>query len=80
MATCEQLNTWLTEAEQALHDITTGNKVVEIQDQNFERVAYSRANIGELRKYVAQLRQTIAQQCGVGQSLAASYGPLNPYF
>ncbi len=79
MASCLQLATWLSEAEQALHDVTVGGKIVEIQDQNLEKLTYSRANVGALRQYVADLRATIATQCG-GKSLAQSYGPLRPFF
>lgn len=79
MATCQQLNTWLSEAEAALHDIAIGGKVVEIQDQNNERVTYSRSNITELRKYIADLTSTIGTQCN-GSSLASKFGPLRPWF
>jgi len=79
VASCEQLNTWLSEAQAALHDIVIGGKIVEVQDQNLERVSYSRANVDQLRKYIAELTSQIATQCGA-QTLAAAYGPLRPFF
>jgi hypothetical protein len=79
MATCEQLTAWLSEAEAALHKINVEGQVVELQDQNLERVAYSRVNVDKLLKYIGWLTQQKATVCGTG-SLAANYGPLRPFF
>jgi len=61
------LATWKTRldaAEEAYHKLLTGDGVVEVHDQNGERVVYQRANISELSKYIRWLRDKIAQMEG----------------
>jgi hypothetical protein len=58
MATATELATWVTEAELALHRLMTGSRVEEIQFSD-RRVRYTAANIGELQKYIASLKQQI---------------------
>ena len=54
----------LEEAEQALHELNTGQKVRVFQDQNGERVEYTVANASRLESYIAQLRYQIDPSCG----------------
>lgn len=49
--------TRLDEAKDALHDLIRGQQVREIQDQNGERVAYTRTDIPALRTYIAELER-----------------------
>lgn len=78
MATLAQLQTRRDEAESALHALLTGASVVEVVDQNLEKVQYSRINVAELRKYIADLNAQIAAM--QGNSNAAAYGPMRVWF
>lgn len=78
MATLSQLIAWRDEAESALHALLTGQQAVEVQDQNLERVQYTRVNVAELRKYIGDLNNQIAAL--QGGSVAEAYGPLRPFF
>ncbi len=58
MATCDQLTTWLSEAETALHQLQMGAQVVSIRGGD-DQVNYSAANVAQLQKYVAKLQQQV---------------------
>lgn len=45
----------LAEAKLALHQLSTGQMVASIMDQNGDRVEYSRANMKDLMAYIALL-------------------------
>lgn len=50
---------WLTEAQQAMHDLVTGAKGESYsysQGDGAKSVTYTRANIGQLRGYIAELK------------------------
>jgi hypothetical protein len=49
----------LQEAENALHDLNIGRQVVEVTDQNGERIRYAQATRSELRAYIADLKRQI---------------------
>ncbi|SON54327.1 gpW [Hartmannibacter diazotrophicus] len=49
----------LTDAENALHDWQTGRGVLEVVDQNGERIRYSAANVIRLQNYIADLRRQV---------------------
>jgi len=70
-----QLQTWLSEARQALHDISTGCKPIVVVDQNGERVEYQRSNIAELRKYINDLQQQVAE-CTGNAAARTKLGPI----
>lgn len=53
------LQTRLAEAQQAEHEIMTGQNVRRFIDQNGESVEYSRANINQLQNYIRKLQQQI---------------------
>lgn len=46
----------LAEAEQAYHDLVTGNKARVIVDQNGERVEFVTTNKAQLYQYIVSLR------------------------
>lgn len=50
----------LVEAEQAYHEIMTGQAVSRFVDQNGESVSYSKVNIGGLAAYIAALKAELA--------------------
>lgn len=50
----------LVEAEDALHKLTTGQAVRMFVDQNGERIEFTMTNVGRLRSYVAELKNSIA--------------------
>lgn len=61
----------LVAAEQAYHEIMTGEAVSRFVDQNGESVSYSKVNIGKLEAYIAKLKAEIANPDGI-----AIRGPL----
>ena len=61
MATQEQLQTWLTEAEQALHDLNIGGTVVKLKDASGDEVEYSKADVRRLESYIASLKAQLGQ-------------------
>lgn len=63
----------LAEAIDALHLLRTGQAVVEVTDQNGEKIRYAVANRDDLRDYISELRAEIA-----GTSRAN--GPMRFYF
>lgn len=60
MATTAEIQTRLTEAEAALHALATGQRVVDVW-RDGRRVTFSQATIGQLRDYIAQLRNDLAE-------------------
>ena len=76
MADLAQLQTWLTEAQNAYHTVMLGGGVTVVVDQNGERIEYSRANATSLAKYIASLQAQINSLLGV----AVTGGPLRPFF
>ena len=49
----------LDEATTALHNLMIGRNVVEVVDQNGERVRYTSANKSDLQSYINDLRRQI---------------------
>jgi hypothetical protein len=54
----------LVEAEAAYHSLMLGGAVVEVTDQNGEKVRYDRAKKSDLLQYIADLRNLIALEGG----------------
>ena len=50
----------LQEAENALHQLNIGKSVVEVVDQNGERVRFNAANAYRLSAYIQSLKREIA--------------------
>lgn len=59
MATTAQLQTWLTEAENAYHSLMMGGSVRVTVDQNGERVEFTAANSANLQKYIWWLKSQL---------------------
>jgi len=49
----------LVEAEEAKHLIVTGKQVEQFVDQNGEQVRYTKANLGALIDYIAELERIL---------------------
>lgn len=64
------LNTWLTEAQLALHDLSVGKKVVKIGSSD-KQLTFTQADIRQLRSYVGRLQMEIAIRAG--QTTATPY-------
>lgn len=75
MATLVQLQTYLTEAETAYHNLMTGKQIVSARDQNGEQVQYNQASKSALASYISQLKQQIAALTGTG----GGCGPMGIY-
>ena len=76
MATLQQYQLWLAEAQMALHTVQLGGQPVVVVDQSGERVEYSRTNPLALLKYIAYLQSQINILMGV----AVTGGPLRFLF
>lgn len=61
MATLETLQTRLAEAEQALHELNMGERVVEVW-RDGRRVTYQSSDKGTLQSYVDSLTSQIAEK------------------
>jgi hypothetical protein len=61
----------LAEAEAVYHQLMLGQQIVFLQDQNGERIQYSKADLGKLAAYIADLKR----QLGLTPT-----GPLNFWF
>lgn len=75
MATVEQMQVWLVEAENAYHALQTGTAIAEAQDSNGERARYTSSNATKLWQYILWLKAQIA-----GTDTIASRRPLRPIF
>lgn len=58
--------TRLTDAEQSLHLIVTGQQAKVYVDQNGERVEYQMTNTDRLRAYIFELRTLLGKKTVVG--------------
>ncbi len=61
MADTATLQARLVEAETALHKLSTGTQRVQVDYEGIGSVTYSKANIGALRAYIAQLKSDLGQ-------------------
>ncbi len=61
----------LAEAESSYHDLMTGKAVVEVTDQNGEKVVFNRASASKLAQYIHSLKL---------QLNAGNRGPMRVYF
>lgn len=67
------LSEQLADAEKAYHDLMTGTAVVEVTDQNGERVKYQAANAFRLAAYIQDLRAKL-------NPVTAATGPMRFWF
>ena len=56
---CMSLAEQLSDAEKAYHDLMTGQQVVEVTDQNGERIKYGQANAFRLAAYIQDLKSKL---------------------
>jgi hypothetical protein len=54
-----QYRAWLVDAQQAMHNITTGQQAKVYVDQNGERVEYQMSNVNTLRSYITELKSAL---------------------
>lgn len=71
MATPEQLQAKLVQAETAYHNLMTGKSVKVVVDQNGERVEFAASNSTKLLQYIQWLRRQLG---------ASATGPLKVFF
>lgn len=76
MATLNELQVRLADAETALHNVLIGKGVTEVRDFNGESVRYSRVDTALLRAYIKELQDQIAVL--LGNSVAG--GPMRIFF
>jgi len=60
------LQKWLTEAENAYHQLMMGSKAIVLVDSNGERIEYQRAESSKLSAYIAELRRQLGQSSVIG--------------
>lgn len=75
MADLSTLQTRLSEAETALHDLTIGRREVSVSWSDGQQVSYSKADIPELRRYIQDLKAQIAALTGKGRRKPISLWP-----
>ena len=66
----------LVTAQKALTALLTGTAVVQVRDSDGSFVAYSRANLGDLRAYIDELKAEVAAETGV----CRPSGPMRIFF
>lgn len=59
------------EAQQAYHDLATGQAVAAFTDQNGERVQYAKADMGKLASYISDITALL----GTPPTVATSSAP-----
>ena len=74
MATVIELQTYLVEAERALHSLVLGVSAVEVRDSNGESIRYTPANVSRLKAYIADLKAQIGGASSVVAPLRPVWG------
>lgn len=72
MATTEELQTRLTEAETALHRLMTGQSTARISYDGRD-VEYTRAKVGDLRAYISELKSSLGLTGGRKKAILARF-------
>jgi L,D-peptidoglycan transpeptidase YkuD (ErfK/YbiS/YcfS/YnhG family) len=65
------LNARLTEAQTALHDLSVGKKVVKIGTAD-KQLAFTQADVRQLRAYIGRLQMEIAIRAGQSTTMPYS--------
>lgn len=73
MPTTLQLQTWLTEAEQARHELIVGTKAVSVSTGSGKSVTYTATDLGKLDAYIVSLRKQLGQSTGVGLAFVPTF-------
>jgi len=66
LATIEELQGYLREAEAARHKVAIGKSVILIRDQNGEQVQFRPTSMRELVAYIDELRAALGIRCSKG--------------
>jgi hypothetical protein len=69
MADLATLQTRLTEAEGALHDLVMGRKAVQVSFPDNSAVTFSEFDMPQLREYIGDLRRQIAALSGTASQV-----------
>lgn len=69
MATQQQLEAWLAEAEQARHELMLGDKAVSISSGSGKSLSFAATDLGKLDLYIASLRLRLGLDPGLGAPL-----------
>lgn len=75
MPDLETLKTRLSEAETAHHELMIGTREVSVSWSDGQQVTYRKTDVTELRRYIASLRQEIAEITGEGRRAPISLWP-----
>ena len=65
------LQSWLSEAQTAMHDLAIGKKTVSIATADGKRISFTPSELPELRKYILRLQAAIS--IASGQSSGQPY-------
>ena len=71
MADTATLQARLAEAETALHALSTGRQVVEVE-RNGKKLKYTPTDVGGLRAYIAELKRALG--LGSRQAIGVNFG------
>lgn len=73
MPTPQQLQTWLTEAEQARHELIVGTRAVSVSTGSGKSVTYTATDLGKLDAYIASLRVQLGQSSGFSRPFVPTF-------
>lgn len=73
MATQQQLETWLADAEQARHELMLGRAAVSVSSGSGKSVSYTATDLGKLDLYIASLRRQLGQDTGLGAPFVPTF-------
>ncbi len=73
MATAQQLETWLAEAEQARHELLIGTRAVSVSTSSGKSVSFTATDIGKLDVYIASLRNQLGLVSGLSQPFVPTF-------
>ena len=66
MATREQREAWLAEAEAARHRLLMGSKEESVTFSDGRRVTYTQTTVAQLERYIAELKRLLGRSGGYG--------------
>lgn len=72
MATEQQLQTWLAQAEEARHELLIGSRAVSVTTGSGKSVSFTESDLGRLDLYIADLKRQLGQDPG-GRPFVASF-------
>lgn len=72
MATEQQLQTWLAQAEEARHELLIGSRAVSVTTGSGKSVSFTESDLGRLDLYIADLKRQLGHDPG-GRPFVASF-------